>query len=232
MDTKVWICSSCFKSACSGERVLLLGNRSGLVETDIKSLHKLSEELHQYKPGTSVHSFWHSSVFLTFIGPIIIICLFFLLAPCFLCFFQDFWGLQVVVKQNALSPIPPAEHEPIDSQLCVSPTVPMPAGSSQIWTSTHIPKMIRMFSWNLQLVPAWSRKAHYCLSLSKPCPHREFLNQRKAPKIQFHILGNYCSFFLWSCRPPNYPLKDLVFDHTWAQTHLVVDISYHFTYNL
>lgn len=124
MDTKVWICSSCFKSACSGERVLLLGNRSGLVETDIKSLHKLSEELHQYKPVHLFHSFWHSSVFLTFIGPIIIICLFFLLAPCFLCFFQDFWGLQVVVKQNALSPIPPAEHEPIDSQLCVPPLSP------------------------------------------------------------------------------------------------------------
>lgn len=66
---------------------------SGLVETDIESLHTLSEELGQYSQGVSPsHSSWHSSVsswLAPFRGLVFIIYFLFVLATCLLCFHLD-----------------------------------------------------------------------------------------------------------------------------------------------
>jgi hypothetical protein len=68
-------------------------NESGLVETRIQSLHKLSNEIHCYNIALiDTPGWWNSSLFniLTpLIGPLIIICLFLLLAPFLFRFFQN-----------------------------------------------------------------------------------------------------------------------------------------------
>jgi hypothetical protein len=68
-------------------------NESGLVETRVQSLHKLSDEIHHYNiASTDTPGWWNSPLFniLTpLIGPLIIICLFLLLAPFLFQFFQN-----------------------------------------------------------------------------------------------------------------------------------------------
>lgn len=48
------------------------------------------------------------------------------------------------------------------------------------------------------------------VSLSNPA-RSESLNQAKAPKVQFCPVGNYCSFFLWSCQLSKFLPKLLSF---------------------
>jgi hypothetical protein len=68
-------------------------NESGVVETRVKSLHKLSDEMCRYNTAsTDTPDWWNSTLFniLTpLIGPLVIICLFLLLAPLLFRFFQD-----------------------------------------------------------------------------------------------------------------------------------------------
>nr|XP_020010020.1 endogenous retrovirus group FC1 Env polyprotein-like [Castor canadensis] len=68
-------------------------NESGLVETCVQSLHKLSNEMHHYNAAsTDTPGWWNSILFNILtppIGPLVIICLFLLLAPFFFQFFQD-----------------------------------------------------------------------------------------------------------------------------------------------
>jgi hypothetical protein len=68
-------------------------SESGLVVTRVQSLHKLSDEMHRYNAAfTDTPGWWNSTLFniLTpLIGPLVIICLFLLLAPFFIQFFQD-----------------------------------------------------------------------------------------------------------------------------------------------
>jgi hypothetical protein len=68
-------------------------NESGLVETHVQSLHKLSNKVRHYNTAlTDTPGCWNSPLFniLTpLIGPLVIICLFLLLAPILFQFFQD-----------------------------------------------------------------------------------------------------------------------------------------------
>jgi hypothetical protein len=68
-------------------------NESGLEETHVQSLHKLSDKLHRYNiASTDTPGWWNSILFniLTpLIGPLMIICLFLLLAPFLFCYLQD-----------------------------------------------------------------------------------------------------------------------------------------------
>jgi hypothetical protein len=68
-------------------------NKSGLVATHVQSLHKLRDEMRRYNTAlTDTPGWWNSPLFniLTpLIGPIVIICLFLLLAPFLFQFFQD-----------------------------------------------------------------------------------------------------------------------------------------------
>jgi hypothetical protein len=63
------------------------------VETHVQSLHKLSDKMHHYNTAlTDTPGCWNSPLFniLTpLIGPLVIICLFLLLAPFLFQFFQD-----------------------------------------------------------------------------------------------------------------------------------------------
>jgi hypothetical protein len=68
-------------------------NESGLEETRVQSLHKLSDEMRCYNAAwTDTPGYWNSPLFdiLTpLMGPLVIICLFLLLAPFLFRFFQD-----------------------------------------------------------------------------------------------------------------------------------------------
>jgi hypothetical protein len=68
-------------------------NESGLMETHVQSLHKLSNEISHYNiASTDTPDWWNSPLFniLTpLIGPLIIVCLFLLLAPFLFRFFQN-----------------------------------------------------------------------------------------------------------------------------------------------
>jgi hypothetical protein len=68
-------------------------NESGLVETCVQSLHKLSDEMHHYNTASNdTPGWWNSPLFniLTpLIGPLVIICLLLLLAPFLFRFFPD-----------------------------------------------------------------------------------------------------------------------------------------------
>jgi hypothetical protein len=68
-------------------------NESGLVETCVQSLHKLSDEVCCYNDAsTDTPGWWNPTLFniLTpLIGSLVIICFFLLLAPFFFQFFQD-----------------------------------------------------------------------------------------------------------------------------------------------
>jgi hypothetical protein len=74
-------------------RMLYYINESGLVETCVQSLHRLSNEMCHYNAAsTGTPGWWNPTLFniLTpLIGPLVIICLFLLLAPFFFRFFQD-----------------------------------------------------------------------------------------------------------------------------------------------
>ncbi|XP_077020326.1 endogenous retrovirus group FC1 Env polyprotein [Tamandua tetradactyla] len=67
-------------------------NESGLVEQNIQTLNKLKEDFYRRKQETSSALNWFSSPpaawLLPLLGPVILICLFFLLAPCLLNFLQ------------------------------------------------------------------------------------------------------------------------------------------------
>nr|KAF6410566.1 hypothetical protein HJG63_009077 [Rousettus aegyptiacus] len=66
-------------------------NESGLVETRVAALHKLSAELHQQKFSNDAISSWRSSMFslfAPFLGPLLIICILLLLTPCFIEFLK------------------------------------------------------------------------------------------------------------------------------------------------
>lgn len=71
-----------------------------------------------------------------------------------------------------------------------------------------------------------SRKAPF-LSLSPNLTLPESLQ-----KNQFCILGHYFNFLPFCCQQSKFLPEHSAFDHTWAQTQLVVDRSSPLAYNL
>ncbi|XP_020009054.2 endogenous retrovirus group FC1 Env polyprotein-like [Castor canadensis] len=92
-------------------------NESGLVETCVQSLHRLSNEMCHYNAAsTGTPGWWNPTLFniLTpLIGPLVIICLFLLLAPFFFRFFQD--HLHQLMQQLPLATPAAGNHRPLPS---------------------------------------------------------------------------------------------------------------------
>jgi hypothetical protein len=85
-------------------------NESGLVETRVQSLHKLSDEMRHYNAAsTDTPGWWNPTLFniLTpLIGPLMIISFFLLLAPFLFHFLQDHLHQLTRVIQPNVTPCP------------------------------------------------------------------------------------------------------------------------------
>ena len=86
-------------------------NESGLVETRIENLQKLRTNLQNQKFSAEATAWWSSSMYTLLsllLGPLIVVCLILLIAPCFLQFLQ--WRFQeltrVTIHQMLLQPYP------------------------------------------------------------------------------------------------------------------------------
>uniref|UniRef100_A0A8I3WH41 Uncharacterized protein n=1 Tax=Callithrix jacchus TaxID=9483 RepID=A0A8I3WH41_CALJA len=85
-------------------------NESGIVETRIENLQKIKTELQSYQFTTKATAWWSSSMYTLLsplIGPLLIICLFLLVAPCFFQFLQRrFQELtRITINQMLLEPV-------------------------------------------------------------------------------------------------------------------------------
>uniref|UniRef100_A0A8I3W6K1 Uncharacterized protein n=1 Tax=Callithrix jacchus TaxID=9483 RepID=A0A8I3W6K1_CALJA len=85
-------------------------NESGTVETRIEKLQKIKTELQSHQFTTEATTWWSSSMYSLLsplVAPLIIICLFLLIAPCFFQFLQRrFQELtQVTINQMMLQPV-------------------------------------------------------------------------------------------------------------------------------
>nr|XP_035119887.1 ERV-BabFcenv provirus ancestral Env polyprotein-like [Callithrix jacchus] len=92
-------------------------NESGLVETRIENLQKISIDLQKQKFSTEATAWWSSSMYTLLtplLGPLIAIGLVLLIAPCFLQFLQRrFQELTcITVNQTLLQPLIPEETSP------------------------------------------------------------------------------------------------------------------------
>lgn len=157
--------------------------QSDLVETDIQSLHKLSEELHQYNQGISLfHSFCRSSLFpwlAPFTGLVVIIFLFF--SP-----------------SNLTLPLPPDWH----STDCFFTPI-----SHWIWAYWLLAPPPHIVPWQQEVArfepaPIYPRRLGFVAgtsslllhhsSPSKSCRLR-ISNKEKQSKFQFCISGGFLS---------------------------------------
>ncbi|KAL0588270.1 Gag-Pol polyprotein [Plecturocebus cupreus] len=85
-------------------------NESGLVETRIENLQKIKTNLQNQKFSADATAWWSSSMYTLLsplIGPLVIVCLLLLIAPCFLQFLQRrFQELtRVTIHQMMLQPV-------------------------------------------------------------------------------------------------------------------------------
>nr|XP_012316947.1 endogenous retrovirus group FC1 Env polyprotein-like [Aotus nancymaae]XP_012316955.1 endogenous retrovirus group FC1 Env polyprotein-like [Aotus nancymaae]XP_012316963.1 endogenous retrovirus group FC1 Env polyprotein-like [Aotus nancymaae]XP_012316967.1 endogenous retrovirus group FC1 Env polyprotein-like [Aotus nancymaae]XP_021524246.1 endogenous retrovirus group FC1 Env polyprotein-like [Aotus nancymaae] len=91
-------------------------NESGLVETRIENLQKIKTNLQNQKFSAEATAWWSSSMYTLLsllLGPLIVVCLILLIAPCFLQFLQRrFQELtRVTVHQMLLQPLN-SDHQP------------------------------------------------------------------------------------------------------------------------
>ncbi|XP_054092580.1 ERV-BabFcenv provirus ancestral Env polyprotein-like isoform X2 [Callithrix jacchus] len=86
-------------------------NESGIVETRIENLQKIKAELQSHQFTTEATAWWSSSMYTLLsplIGPLLIICLFLLVAPCFFQFLQRHFQelTRITINQMLLQPVP------------------------------------------------------------------------------------------------------------------------------